>query len=55
VRGGLKTLTLFLFFPFAMFATLAALFFNRRRQMGHDLMSRTAVIDEKFVNQQPTP
>jgi uncharacterized RDD family membrane protein YckC len=54
VRGGLKTLTLFLFFPFAMVATLAALFFNRRRQMGHDLMSRTAVIDEKFVNQQAT-
>lgn len=53
VRGGLKTLTLFLFFPIAMVATLAALFFNRRRQMGHDLMSRTAVIDEKFINQQP--
>jgi len=52
VRGGLKTLTLYLFFPFAMIATLAALFFNRRRQMGHDLMSRTAVIDEKFVNLQ---
>ena len=53
VRGGLKTLTLYLFFPFGMIATLAALFFNRRRQMGHDLMSRTAVIDEKFVNSQP--
>lgn len=55
VRGGLKTLTLYLFFPFAMIATLAALFFNRRRQMGHDLMSRTAVIDEKFVNQELMP
>jgi uncharacterized RDD family membrane protein YckC len=50
VRGGLKTLTLYLFFPFIMIATLAALFFNRRRQMGHDLMSRTAVIDEKYVD-----
>ncbi len=50
VRGGLKTLTLYLFFPLAMIATLAALFFNKRRQMGHDLMSRTVVIDEKFVN-----
>jgi uncharacterized RDD family membrane protein YckC len=36
-----------------MFATLSALFFNKRRQMGHDLMSRTAVIDEKLVNKQP--
>jgi uncharacterized RDD family membrane protein YckC len=50
VRGGLKTLTLFLFFPFGMFATLIALFFNKRRQMGHDMMSRTAVIDEKYAN-----
>ncbi len=52
VRGGLKTLTLYLFFPIGMFATLIALFFNKRGQMGHDIMSRTAVIDEKFVNMQ---
>jgi len=52
VRGGLKTLTLYLFFPFGMIATIAALFFNKRRQMGHDMMSRTAVIDEKLVNMQ---
>ncbi|MDQ8207434.1 RDD family protein [Coraliomargarita sp. SDUM461003] len=50
VRGGLKTLTLYLFFPFGLIATLATLFFNKRRQMGHDMMSRTAVIDEKNVN-----
>jgi uncharacterized RDD family membrane protein YckC len=50
VRGGLKTLALYLFFPFGMFATLIALFFNKRRQMGHDMMSRTAVIDEKYAN-----
>ena len=50
VRGGLKTLTLYLFFPIGMIATLATLFFNRRRQMGHDLMSRTAVVDEKLVD-----
>lgn len=49
VRGGLKTLTLYLFFPLGMIATLGALFFNKRRQMGHDLMSRSAVIDEKYV------
>lgn len=50
VRGGLKTLTLYFIFPLGMVATLAALFFNKRRQMGHDLMSRTAVVDEKHVN-----
>jgi uncharacterized RDD family membrane protein YckC len=33
-----------------MIATLVTLFFNKRRQMGHDMMSRTAVIDEKLVN-----
>jgi len=54
VRGGLKTLTLYLFFPFGMIATLGALFFNKRRQMGHDMMSRTAVIDEKCINIQST-
>jgi hypothetical protein len=52
VRGGLKTLTLYLFFPLGLIATLATLFFNKRRQMGHDMMSRTAVIDEKLVNMQ---
>jgi len=50
VRGGLKTLTLYLFFPIGMIATLGALFFNKRRQMGHDMMSRTAVVDEKMAN-----
>lgn len=51
VRGGLKTLTIFFFFPIGMIATLVPLFFNRRRQMGHDLMSRSAVIDEKKLHQ----
>ena len=50
VRGGLKTVALFFIFPLALIATLGALFFNKRRQMGHDLLSRTAVVDEKFVN-----
>ena len=49
VRGGLKTLTLYFFFPFAMIATLLALLFNKRSQMGHDMMSRTVVIDEKHL------
>lgn len=55
VRGGLKTLTLYLFFPVGMIATLVALRFNRRKQMGHDLLSRTAVIDEKFVHPEQVP
>ena len=50
IRGGLKTLTIYFFFPIGMIATLVTLFFNKRRQMGHDMMSRTAVIDEKMVN-----
>ena len=47
IRGGLKTLTIFFFFPIGMIATLVTLFFNKRHQMGHDMMSRTAVIDEE--------
>lgn len=47
VRGGLKTLTIFFFFPIGMIATLAPLLFNKRKQLGHDLMSRSAVVDEK--------
>lgn len=54
VRGGLKTLSLYLFFPFGMIVTLIALRFNKRKQMGHDMMSRTAVIDEKFEKIQPS-
>ncbi|MGB0409646.1 MAG: RDD family protein [Opitutales bacterium] len=52
VRGGLKTVTLFWLFPIAFLATFAALFFNKRRQLGHDLFARTTVIDEKYVNLQ---
>lgn len=53
VRGGLKTLTLYLPLYIGMIATLVALFFNKRKQMGHDLMSRTVVVDEKYANLQP--
>ena len=52
VRGGLKTLTIYLFFPLGMLATLATLCFNKRGQMGHDLISRTVVIDEKYLDLQ---
>lgn len=52
VRGGLKTVTLFWLFPIAFGATFLALFFNNRRQLGHDLCARTAVVDEKYVNLQ---
>ena len=53
IRGGLKTVTLFWLFPVALMATFLALFFNKRRQLAHDLCARTTVIDEKFVNLQP--
>jgi uncharacterized RDD family membrane protein YckC len=49
VRGGLKTMVLFFAFPLALIATFVAMFFNKRRQLGHDLLSRTAVIDEKYM------
>lgn len=52
IRGGLKTVTLFWLFPIAFAATFCALFFNKRRQLGHDLCARTAVVDEKYVNMQ---
>lgn len=51
-RGGLKTITLFWIFPIVFVATFFALFFNKRRQLGHDLCARTAVVDEKYVNLQ---
>jgi uncharacterized RDD family membrane protein YckC len=35
---------------------LIPLAFNKRRQMGHDILSRTAVVDEKHLNiQKHTP
>lgn len=49
VRGGLKTVCLFFLFPVALIATLLAAFFNKRKQLGHDLLSRTAVIDDRSV------
>lgn len=52
IRGGLKTVTLFWLFPVAFAASFLALFFNKRRQLGHDLFARTAVVDEKYANLQ---
>lgn len=36
--------------PFILLATLIALLFNKRRQMGHDLLCRTAVVDERYFS-----
>ena len=36
--------------PFILLATLIALLFNKRRQMGHDLLCRTAVVDERYLS-----
>lgn len=52
VRGGTKTMAIFLFMPICFALNLLALLFNKRSQLGHDLFSRTAVIDEKSVNPQ---
>jgi uncharacterized RDD family membrane protein YckC len=54
LRAGIKTAALFFLSPLLLIATLVALFFNPRRQMGHDLLARTAVVDEKlFKNELP--
>ncbi|MFT4901865.1 MAG: putative RDD family membrane protein YckC [Lentimonas sp.] len=48
VRAGLKTLAIFMLFPLSIVITLCAVLFNKRRQMVHDILSRTAVIDERY-------
>ena len=50
VRGGLKTILLFWIFPILFAANFIALRFNKRRQLGHDWFSRTAVVDEKYLS-----
>ena len=50
IRGGFKTAVFFFIPPLGFIATLSALLFNKRRQMGHDLLSRTIVIDEKMLS-----
>lgn len=53
VRGGLKTIALFWIFPLLFLANFLTLFFNKRRQLGHDWFSRTTVVDEKYIRTQP--
>lgn len=56
VRGGLKTILVFSFGIIGWAAMLIPLAFNKRRQMAHDILSRTAVVDEKHLNiQKHTP
>lgn len=55
VRGGLKTIMLLSFGILGWAAIFIPLFFNKRRQLGHDLLSRTAVIDEKYLNRPTAP
>jgi len=50
IRGALKTLTLFWLFPVFFAATFLALWFNKRRQLAHDLCARTVVVDEKYID-----
>lgn len=55
VRGGLKTVMIFSFGIIGWAAILIPLLFNKRRQMGHDLLSRTAVIDETHLKMTDQP
>ena len=50
-RAGLKTILFFYFFPVLLTGALLATCFNRRKQAGHDLLSRTVVVDEKRMLQ----
>jgi uncharacterized RDD family membrane protein YckC len=49
----MKTILLFWLFPLLFASNFIALLFNRRKQLGHDWFSRTAVIDEKYAEQHP--
>lgn len=51
LRAGLKTFLLFYFFPVILILNLIAMRFNKRGQTGHDLLSRTVVVDEKKMLQ----
>ena len=47
-RAAIKALAVLS--PFILLATIIALLFNKRRQMGHDLLCRTAVVDERYLS-----
>lgn len=47
-RSGIKALALLS--PVIFVLTIAVVGFNKRKQMGHDLLSRTAVIDERYLS-----
>lgn len=51
VRGMTKTAGLLFFSFLGWLAILLPIFFNKRRQMGHDLLNRTVVVDEKRIPQ----
>lgn len=53
LRAGVKTAALLFLFPICLAANLLTLCFNSRRQMGHDLITRTAIIDEKYLKNNP--
>jgi len=48
LRSLLKALSLLS--PIIMLATLIVLQFNKRRQMGHDILCRTVVVDERYLS-----
>lgn len=48
IRAAIKALAML--YPLVLFATMIFLRFNKRRQMGHDLLSHTAVVDERYLS-----
>ena len=50
IRGGLKTAAFFFIPPVGLIVSVSVLLLNKRRQMGHDLLSRTIIIDEKMLS-----
>lgn len=47
-RSGIKAIALL--YPAVLIATIIAIKFNKRGQMGHDLLCRTAVVDERYLS-----
>ncbi len=47
-RSGLKSLALLS--PIFLMATIIVLKFNKRRQMGHDFLCHTVVVDERYLS-----
>lgn len=52
LRGGIKTIAIFFFPHITIPLTVIFVAFNKRMQMGHDLICKTVVIDQKHVKEE---